>query len=47
MKKKFIDKFSEHLEGLDLNSRQVMFQRLIRERGFFETVCKQDDKYDQ
>lgn len=39
MKKKFIDKFSEHLEGLDLNSRQVMFQRLIRERGFFETVC--------
>jgi PAS domain-containing protein len=38
VKKNFLDRFSERLEDLDVNSRQAYILRLARERGFFETV---------
>ena len=37
-KKSFLDRFLEHAEKLDPNSRQSYILRLSKERGFFETV---------
>lgn len=37
-KKNFLNRFSEHAENLDPNSRQSYINRLTKERGFFETV---------
>ncbi|MDD3886187.1 MAG: ATP-binding protein [Victivallaceae bacterium] len=37
-RKNFLDRFSEKIEDLDVNSRQAYILRLVRERGFFETV---------
>ena len=36
--KKFLDRFIERVEDVDANSRQAYILRLMRERGFFETV---------
>ena len=36
--KKFLDRFIEKVEDVDANSRQAYILRLMRERGFFETV---------
>ena len=38
VRKKFIDRFSERFDALDPGSRQAYLLRLVRERGFFETV---------
>ena len=38
VRKKFIDRFSERFDDLDQGSRQAYLLRLVRERGFFETV---------
>ena len=38
VKKNFLDRFSERLEDIDVSSRQAYILRLVRERGFFETV---------
>ena len=38
VRKKFIDRFSERFDDLDSGSRQAYLLRLVRERGFFETV---------
>ena len=43
-RKKFLDRFSEHLEALDQQSRQAYILRLTRERGFFETVIDAVDE---
>lgn len=37
-RKNFLDRFTEKIEDLDPGSRQAYVLRLIRERGFFETV---------
>ena len=36
--KRFLDRFIEKVEDVDANSRQAYILRLMRERGFFETV---------
>ena len=38
VKKNFLDRFSERLEDIDSGSRQAYILRLMRERGFLETV---------
>ena len=38
VKKNFLDRFCERLENIDSGSRQAYILRLIRERGFLETV---------
>lgn len=38
VKKNFLERFTRKLEDLDANSRQAYILRLIRDRGFFETV---------
>ena len=38
VRKNFLDRFSERVEDFDVNSRQAYILRLVRERGFFETV---------
>ena len=38
VKKNFLDRFSERLEDVDSGSRQAYIFRLMRERGFLETV---------
>lgn len=38
VKKKFIDRFIERVEDVDVNSRQAYILRLVRERGFFEGI---------
>ncbi len=38
VKKNFLDRFTAKVEDLDPTSRQAYILRLIRERGFFETV---------
>ena len=43
-RKKFLDRFSEHIEALDQQSRQAYILRLTRERGFFETVIDAVDE---
>ena len=43
-RKKFLDRFSEHLDALDQQSRQAYILRLTRERGFFETVIDAVDE---
>lgn len=40
----FLDRFSERVEDLDANSRQAYILRLVRERGFFETVFNAVDE---
>ncbi len=42
--KNFLDRFSERLDDLDVNSRQAYILRLARERGFFETVFNAIDE---
>ncbi len=38
VKKNFLDRFSERLDDVDSGSRQAYILRLMRERGFLETV---------
>ncbi|MBS1368662.1 MAG: PAS domain-containing protein [Lentisphaeria bacterium] len=38
VKKNFLDRFSERLEDIDSGSRQAYILRLMKERGFLETV---------
>ena len=43
-RKKFLDRFSEHMDALDQQSRQAYILRLTKERGFFETVIDAVDE---
>ena len=43
VRKKFIDRFSERFGDLDASSLQLGLLRLVRERGFFETVFNSID----
>ena len=44
VRKNFLDRFSERFEDLDASSRQAYILRLVRERGFFETVFNSVDE---